>query len=55
MRKDKMARSDTRKLTRSKLGRTVFRPLSLPELTQVTGGTDDAPASNAVEGDGIQY
>ena len=47
MRKSKSARTDARKITKPKLGRTMLRPLGLAELEHIPG------AGAEVETDGI--
>jgi hypothetical protein len=57
MRKSKMTRTEAKKITRPKLGRTMLRPLGLAELEHVPGAgevEDDGAWSN-LEGDGVQY
>jgi hypothetical protein len=59
MRKSKSARTDAKKITKPKLGRTMLRPLSLAELAHVPGASGEVETdgvwSISVEGDGIQY
>ena len=58
MRKTKMTRTDAKKITRPKLGRTMLRPLGLAELTHVPGAgvvETDGSWSTCLEGDGSSY
>ena len=58
MRKSKLARTDAKKITKPKLGRTMVRPLGLAELAHVPGAgeveTDGVWGAN-LEGDGVPY
>ena len=58
MRKNKMVRTDAKKITKPKLGPTMLRPLGLAELAHVPGAGEvetDGVWSTCLEGDGIQY
>ena len=58
MRKSKMTRTEAKKITRPKLGRTMLRPLGLAELEHIPGAAEvetDGVWSTCLQGDGIPY
>ena len=59
MRKSKSARTDARKITKPKLGRTMLRPLGLAELEHVPGAGAEVETDGiwpaCLEGDGSSY
>ena len=59
MRKSKMTRTEAKKITRPKLGRTMLRPLGLAELEHVPGAGAEVETDGIwpayLQGDGSDY
>ena len=59
MRKSKTAGTDTKKIAKPKLGRTMLRPLGLTELEHVPGASAEVESDGIwpanLQGDGSEY